>query len=133
MADNQINLAALWVPVMAETSGIAGQLRAAGTQGRREFMQAFGGGGSTSGLFSNLGNELRNELRTGLRLASAELPGGLNLLTQGLISGFDGVRNRTLAAEAAQQQYTRAVDRHNDALARQRRVGKECRSRWSPY
>ena len=41
MSDGDINLAALWVPVMAETSKIKGQLSEAGTEGAREFARNF--------------------------------------------------------------------------------------------
>lgn len=40
MSDGDINLAALWVPVMAETSKVKGQLRQAGEEGAREFNAA---------------------------------------------------------------------------------------------
>lgn len=118
MPDNEINLAALWVPVMADTHQIGRQLREAGTQGRREFTRAFTGGGSSSGLFGNLGNELSQQLRTGLTMGLSGLSPGIGALTQGLISGFDGVKGRTAQAEYALQSYTRAQDRLTQATAR---------------
>jgi TP901 family phage tail tape measure protein len=41
VSDNDINLAALWVPVMAETSHIKAQLARAGTEGGAAFAAAF--------------------------------------------------------------------------------------------
>lgn len=51
MADNDINLAALWVPVLAETSQIKGQLAKAGTEGAAAFTAAFKSAADLSGAF----------------------------------------------------------------------------------
>lgn len=43
MATNDINLAALWVPVMPETKGLGPEMRKAGEHAKQEFVQGFSG------------------------------------------------------------------------------------------
>ena len=100
MSDD-INLASLWVPVMAETSHIKGQLSAAGAEGAAIFAQAFTG----SGVFKDLGKQLQASLGTGL--------------PSGLLQGFDGLTGRTKAAEDALRSYQKAHESLTAALARE--------------
>jgi len=44
---NDINLAALWIPVMPETSKLAPEMQKAGEAGKKAFLQGFSGGGAS--------------------------------------------------------------------------------------
>ncbi|WP_304440352.1 transglycosylase family protein, partial [Mycobacterium sp. 852002-40037_SCH5390672] len=50
-----INLAALWIPVMPETSQVTPKLKEAGQQARKAFEEGFGGGGGADNLGSQFG------------------------------------------------------------------------------
>lgn len=65
MAENDINLAALWVPVMAETSHVKSQLRQAGEEGRKEFQSGLGNLGD---IFSQKITEGLSDTRIGSSL-----------------------------------------------------------------
>lgn len=62
-----INLGTLWIPVVPETSKIGEAMRRAGEEGRREFEQAFTGGGGSSSMFANLSDQLGNQLSQQLK------------------------------------------------------------------
>jgi TP901 family phage tail tape measure protein len=70
-----INLAALWVPVLAETSHLKGQLSQAGEEGAAIFGQAFLG----SGIFKDIGRQLQGAITSG----APEGRRALDLLTAG--------------------------------------------------
>lgn len=105
MSENAVNLAALWVPVLAETSGLKGQLARAGTEGRIAFETAFKG----DGLFKDLGNQLSREMRSGLNIG----------MPSGILRGFDGLIGRTREAERALRSYEKAHDSLTGALRRE--------------
>jgi hypothetical protein len=66
---DDINLAALWVPVLAETSHIKGQLAAAGAEGGAAFGQAFMG----SGVFNDIEKQLGRTFGGGIPFLGAGL------------------------------------------------------------
>ena len=80
MSEDGINLAALWVPVMAETSKIADQMKKAGEEGRRAFMSGFGDLG-----LNDVGNNITKGLGQGFKEG---LPGLHSIMKEGIVAGL---------------------------------------------
>ena len=57
MSEHDVNLAALWVPVMAETSHIVEQMKKAGEEGRKAFETGFGPDEFAKKLAASLKND----------------------------------------------------------------------------
>lgn len=71
---NNINLNALWVPVMPETSKLAPEMRKAGEQAKKEFVQGFtGGGGSGAESPEELGRKWGEQFSRSLQ-STLDLP-----------------------------------------------------------
>lgn len=92
MADD-INLAALWVPILPELSKFNEAMRAAGTTGRRHLEEGLGGGGD---IGASIGAQIGQGLLSGFYKTDAVgkfegLFGGLNLKTLGIASAVAGV------------------------------------------
>ena len=73
---DSINLAALWIPVMPETSQIGTEMEKAGKQAKQSFEQGFNSAGSSpEALGSSFGAKLQESIGKGLK--GIELPLGL--------------------------------------------------------
>lgn len=106
---NDINLAALWVPVMPETSQLGPAMRKAGESAKAEFTQGFqgGGGGSTpEAMGTDFGNRMKEAI--GASFMKAELPLGLSKLMELASSEVDSKLSSKLTGSlsAAVKEYT---------------------------
>ena len=119
MADgeNKLDLAELWLPVMAETSHLRGQFRAAGTESRQEFDRSFTGAGSN---FNEVGNRFSSQLREGFvrGLGNTESL-GIARFTETISRGFEGMRRNTEQAETALRSYRQAQQESAAATSRE--------------
>jgi len=100
MAEGDINLATLWIPVMPETSHIKSKMVEAGREGRQAFEQGFKESGA---LGEDWGSQVAQGFSRGLsKLAPMESLssafGGLSLESLGLAAGITGI---TVAAQNA--------------------------------
>lgn len=87
-----INLATLWLPVSAETSKIAPQMRAAGEEGAKHFAAAFTGQNVGSNIGAQIGaGLLQGFQRSGAASQLSGLMGGISLGTLGIASAIAGV------------------------------------------
>ena len=133
MAENDINLAALWVPVMAETSALKGRLIRAGTEagaaGAVAMREAFAGGDILQGCRRMLSSsqvgviapELRCFKETIDKAKRLRLGSGSTLLASRRLSGL-GVAIATTTKKAGNFQAcqerlvaSRGRDRKRDA------------------
>jgi hypothetical protein len=73
---NEINLAALWVPVMPETSKMAPEMRKAGEESKRQFEQGFNTGSSPEAMGQSFVGKFTQTIGQGLQ--GFELPLGMS-------------------------------------------------------
>jgi Transglycosylase-like domain len=97
-----VNLAALWVPIMPETSHMDAGLREAGEKGRRAFEEGFrgGGGGSAEELGGSFANKFTQSFNSKLR--GADLGLGISGLL-GQVDKFGEQVDARLAAKLKSQ------------------------------
>jgi hypothetical protein len=97
---NDINLAALWIPVMPETSHMGEEMRKAGQESKRKFEEGFNSGTSPEAMGGNFTSKLSSTISQGL--SKIELPLGLNKAIDQLSGDIDTKLIAKVQGEAAQ-------------------------------
>lgn len=97
---NDINLAALWIPVMPETSHMGEEMRKAGAESKRKFEEGFNSGTSPEALGSGFSAKLSSSISQGL--SKIELPLGLGKAIDQLAGDVDTKLISKVQGEAAQ-------------------------------
>src|SRR4051794_21525795 len=97
---NDINLAALWIPVMPETSHMGEEMRKAGQESKRKFEEGFNSGTSPEALGSSFTAKLNSSLAQGF--SKIELPLGLGRAIDQLGGDIDTKLIAKVQGEAAQ-------------------------------
>jgi hypothetical protein len=115
---NEINLAALWVPVMPETSHMGEEMRKAGQESKRQFEQGFNSGASPEAMGSSFGSKLQKSISNEFR--HFELPYGASGFLDKFSSDVDEKLVKKLKGEATQalQAYRTEFDKLSEAQAR---------------
>lgn len=105
-----INLAALWIPVMPETSHMGEEMRRAGAESKRQFEQGFNSGISPENLGQGFTSKLRDTITRGM--TGFELPLGMSGVLDKFSADIDEKLVKKLKGEATQalNQYRSAYD-----------------------
>lgn len=116
---NEINLAALWVPVMPETSKMGPEMRKAGEESKKQFEQGFNSGSSPEDMGGSFGKKLQESIKKGME--GFELPLGMSGALEKLGGDIDEKLVKKLKGEAsdALRAYTAEYDKLTEATARQ--------------
>ena len=116
MADNNVNLAALWVPVMPETKGLAPALKKAGEESRKAWTEGFSGSSSGSESPEAIGSKLATQMGRSFTATFEGLPipkamkefmeslGAETKLTDAQLAKLKSTANSTYSEMAAAQE-----------------------------
>lgn len=116
---NNINLAALWVPVMPETSGMGEAMKKAGAESKRAFEEGFNSSGSSpEALGNSFSSKLNQSMASGLK--NFELPFGISGVFERMGSDIDEKLVGKLKGEATQalKNYTAEYENLSQAQAK---------------
>lgn len=114
-AGQDINLAALWIPVMPETSHMGEEMRKAGGEAKRQFEQGFNSGASPESIGSSFGSKLQSSISK--EMSNFELPFGMDSMFQKFGQSVDVNVIQKLKGEAsdALSNYRNEYDRLTEA------------------
>lgn len=100
-----INLAALWVPVMPETSHMGEEMKKAGSQAKRQFEEGFNSGTSPEQIGSNFSSKVTKAMTEGFK--GLEIPFGGSSFLEKFSRDVDEKLVNKLKGQASQalQQY----------------------------
>lgn len=116
---NNINLAALWIPVMPETSHIGDEMAKAGSVAKKKFEEGFNSTGSSpEALGSSFGSKVSQSISK--EFGNLELPFGMSKALEKFGGDVDKNVVNKLKGEASQalQQYRAEYDKLTEATNR---------------
>lgn len=97
---NDINLAALWIPVMPETSHMGEEMRKAGGEAKKQFEQGFNSGNSPENIGQSFGSKLTASI--GKEMGNFELPFGMSNMFEKFGNSVDKNVVEKLKGQASQ-------------------------------
>ena len=121
MAGNDINLAALWVPVMPETKGLGPEMRKAGESAKREFVQGFSGGMSPDAM----GKQWATQFSRSMTATMGQIPmpnvlqnfmGSLGEKTKVTEAQLDSLKAKAVSTHGAWQKSLQDLVPHQEKL-----------------
>jgi ParB-like chromosome segregation protein Spo0J len=122
---NDINLAALWIPVMPETSHMGEEMKKAGSEAKRQFEQGFNSGASPESLGQSYGSKLAGSLSKEFK--NFDLPYGLSGFLDKFSGDVDEKVVKKLRGEATQALQSYRTEWDNLAAAQGRATEAENR------
>lgn len=120
---NEINLAALWVPVMPETSHMGEEMKKAGAESKRKFEEGFNTGSSPESMGSSFGSKLNDSLSKEFK--NFELPFGASGFLDKFSRDIDEKLVRKLSGSATQALSTYRQEWENLTAAQARAAEAE--------